>query len=221
MLWSALIFGVIGSTHCLGMCGPIALGLPLSATSKLGRFSGALLYNLGRASTYALMGLVLGLTGEAFRITGAQQMLSVIAGLFLILSFGLGSFVKPGKGLSGTILGFIQRPLGSLLHNPSTAAKFATGMLNGLLPCGMVYVALAGSLIMMNPLYSSLYMFIFGLGTLPAMMIISLFGSSLSLGFRNNVQRAIPVFAVVIGLALVLRGLSLNIPYLSPDLDTI
>ena len=93
---------------------------------------------------------------------------------------------------------------------------FLIGLLNGLLPCGLVYMAIAGALATGNILYSSLFMACFGLGTLPAMMTMSFAGSFVSLGMRNKIKKSVPYIVGFMGILLILRGMNLNIPYLSP-----
>ena len=93
------------------------------------------------------------------------------------------------------------------------------GLLNGLLPCGLVYAALAGAAATGGPLGGALFMAAFGLGTIPAMLAVSLAGRLITAPWRARFQRAVPVAMAVLAVLFIVRGLSLGIPYLSPDLS--
>ena len=216
---SALTLGLLGSFHCVGMCGPIALAIPLKTNSWLARISGGVLYNLGRAITYALMGAVFGLLGRGLVMSGFQQWVSVIMGAIMILSVITPSIYKnrfnAEKGLF-SFVGKIKVSLGKLFAQRSYGSLFLIGLLNGLLPCGLVYFAIAGAIATGSSMNGSLFMFIFGLGTLPMLLAISLIGNLITLELRKKITRLIPYAIVFIGLLFILRGLSLGIPYLSP-----
>lgn len=216
---SALTLGLIGSFHCVGMCGPIALAIPLKTTSWLARISGGVIYNIGRAITYAVMGAIFGLLGRGLVMSGFQQWISVIMGTIMILSVITPSLYKnrfnAEKGLF-SFVGKVKLSLGKLFTQRSYASLFLIGLLNGLLPCGLVYVAIAAAIATGSSVGGGLFMFIFGLGTLPMMLAISLIGNLITLELRKKITRLIPYAIVFIGLLFVLRGLSLGIPFLSP-----
>ncbi|MCK5702284.1 MAG: sulfite exporter TauE/SafE family protein, partial [Cyclobacteriaceae bacterium] len=149
MLWSAFLIGLFGSFHCIGMCGPIALALPIQNNNRLNLIVGRLLYNIGRAITYAAIGLVFGLVGQSLSLAGLQQSVSIIAGVLILLMVLLPSkisqkiyFLKPAYGFSN----FKKRKFGALLKKKSVASTFLIGLLNGFLPCGLVYIAVAGAI---------------------------------------------------------------------------
>ncbi len=222
MLWSGFVIGLVGSLHCLGMCGPIVLALPGTADNKLRFLSERLVYNIGRAITYACMGAVAGVIGKGIAMAGFQQWLGIVAGSLMILTVVLPSraarSVLPTR-LYDNALGSLKARLGSLLADSSRKSMLTIGVLNGFLPCGLVYMALAGSLVMRSVGGGALYMFVFGLGTLPVMFLAS-FASGLITGeLRRKITRLIPVGIVVLGMLFILRGLSLGIPFLSPDMD--
>ncbi|MFA8434483.1 MAG: sulfite exporter TauE/SafE family protein [Marinifilaceae bacterium] len=216
---SALTLGLLGSFHCVGMCGPIALAIPLKTNSWLARIAGGFLYNLARAITYAVMGLVFGLLGRGLVMSGFQQWVSVIMGLIMILSVVTPSLYRNRfnmeKGLF-SFVGKVKLSLGKLFAKRSYGSLFLIGLLNGLLPCGLVYFAIAGAIATGNAASGSLFMFLFGLGTLPMLLGVSLAGNMVSLGLRKKFNRILPYAIVFIGILFVLRGLSLGIPYLSP-----
>lgn len=209
----------MGSFHCVGMCGPIALAIPLKTTSWLARITGGVIYNLGRALTYAVMGAFFGLLGRGLVMSGFQQWVSVIMGVIMILSVITPSIYKnrfnAEKGLF-SFVGKVKLSLGKLFTQRSYGSLFLIGLLNGLLPCGLVYVAIAAAIATGSSTGGALFMFLFGLGTLPMMLAISLIGNLITLELRKRITRLIPYAIVFIGVLFVLRGLSLGIPFLSP-----
>jgi len=220
-LWSALIIGLAGSLHCIGMCGPIAVALPVGQTSRLRHVVGRVVYNSGRILTYAVLGLGAGLIGRTVRVSGYQQMVSIALGVLILMAVILPS--RYGALLTGAKLhARLFEPLkllwGRLFGHGSIGALFLVGLLNGFLPCGLVYVALAGAITTGGPVQGALYMVVFGLGTFPVMLAVSLMAGLLSAGFRTKLRRLIPVGAVVLAMLFVLRGMSLGIPYLSPQI---
>ena len=218
MFLSALIFGLIGSFHCIGMCGPIAFMLPVDRTNKLKQFFQILSYHLGRLFTYSLIGLLFGLLGKGFYFFGFQQQLSIIVGVLMILVILLPKTFQKynfSKQLNKFIMK-VKSALGKELKKKGNDTFFTIGFLNGFLPCGLVYMAVFGALTTTNALSGSLYMFIFGLGTIPLMTIIVYVGNFANGLLRKRIQQAIPYVVVFIGVLFILRGLGLGIPYVSP-----
>ncbi len=219
MLYSAIILGLLGSFHCIGMCGPIAFVLPVDRNNKTKQAYQTFLYHLGRLLAYASIGLLFGLVGKGLYLAGFQQRLSILLGIVMILLviiplriFNKYNFSKPLYGL----IGKVKSKLGLYLKQKSNKAIFSIGFFNGFLPCGMVYMALVGAMAMSEFYLGGLYMFLFGLGTIP-MMTVAIYSKNIfSVNFRNKIQKAIPVFVVLIGLLFILRGLGLGIPYVSP-----
>lgn len=216
---AALVLGLLGSLHCVGMCGPIALALPLDRSSN-GRISGGiLLYNSGRAITYAALGALSGLAGSAVQWAAGQQTLSIVAGTIVLLVLFAGFFgkqIEVSKTFSRPF-NALRSALGKLFKHPRPSAQLSIGMLNGLLPCGLVYAGLAGAAATGNGLEGALFMFLFGMGTIPAMFALSFLGNKISVSFRQKLRKAVPVFVGIMAVLLVLRGLGLGIPYLSPS----
>lgn len=219
MLVSAIILGLMGSLHCVGMCGPIAFMLPVDRTNGYRKFGQVLIYHLGRLTAYGLIGLVFGLLGKGLYVFGMQQKLSIIIGIVMIVlvlipykSMKRFSLAKPVYRL----ISKIKSRLGQELKKKSPDTFITIGFLNGFLPCGLVYMALFGAIAMGDALKGSLYMVLFGLGTVPLMTAAIYFSGLLKGAVRQNVQRLIPVFIVLIGALFILRGLGLGIPYLSP-----
>lgn len=221
LILAAFTLGILGSFHCVGMCGPIALALPVHHLDTPRRILGILIYHTGRAVTYSLIGAFFGLLGMGFVLAGYQQALSIALGVVLLLSVLLPQlsvftvFSKPVTALTFRL----KSAFGNLFTKRSNTALFTTGILNGLLPCGLVYMALAGATASGDVTKGALFMAVFGLGTLPAMFSVSLL-SSISVAFRSKVRKYAPVIAGLMACLLILRGLGLGIPYISPDMST-
>ncbi|MFS4491285.1 sulfite exporter TauE/SafE family protein [Maribacter sp. 2308TA10-17] len=220
MLLSALILGLMGSLHCVGMCGPIAFMLPVDRTNSYKKFGQVFLYHFGRLLAYGLIGLVFGLLGKGLYVFGMQQKLSIAIGILMIVlvlipykTFSKYNLSKPlYKVISG-----VKNRLGQELKKKRPDTFLTIGFLNGFLPCGLVYMALFGAVAMGNAAEGSLYMILFGLGTVPLMTTAIYFSGILKGAVRQKVQKLIPVFVVLIGALFILRGLGLGIPYVSPE----
>lgn len=218
--FTAIILGLGGGFHCIGMCGPIALVLPINRSNKLSGFFQTISYHSGRIITYALMGFVFGWIGKGLYLAGFQQRVSILMGIIMILTvvfptkylnnFGLG---KPLYYL----IGKVKQSLGSFLQKKSFFAVFVIGLLNGWLPCGLVYIALIAAIAMSNPFSGALYMVFFGIGTSILLSVLIYAGNFFSINFRNKINKILPYFVVIVGIVFILRGLGLGIPYLSPS----
>jgi len=219
-LITALVLGLMGSFHCAGMCGPIALSLPLQGNSILQKIFGGLLYNVGKTTMYGIMGLLFGLVGQGFVFIGFQQWISIIMGSLMILSVLLPTlFHKIHVPFASSFSQKVRSRLQNLFTIKSKFSLFLLGTLNALLPCGLVYMAIAGSIGTGNALEGMLFMVVFGLGTIPMLLFISVAGNMVSSKIRVAIQKRIPIVVVIIGLFFVLRGLSLGIPYISPSTE--
>lgn len=219
---AAILLGLMGSLHCIGMCGPIALALPLGSRSVAGRLMGVLYYNVGRIITYSLLGVLFGLLGQSVVLAGFQQVLSISIGVFILLMVLIPSKVLHRIAAGAWIVkasGRLHNALGRQFSKHGHASLFVIGLLNGLLPCGLVYMALAGATATGNGFYGALFMAVFGMGTIPLMMSVSLSKNLFSVSFRTRIRKAIPVFVTVMAFLLVVRGLNLGIPYLSPAVE--
>lgn len=218
-LVTALLIGFSGSFHCVGMCGPIALSLPIGNKSISTRSLGIILYNLGRALTYGIMGLVVGFIGVGFSLAGFQEWTTIIIGAFMILMVifpGIYSKINIGTNKIG-LLDNVKSELGKLFKSQRTISLFIIGLLNGLLPCGLVYMALAAAMATGTFYEAAMFMVVFGLATAPMMFVVSFAGSLLSVSFRKTINKISPYIVVFIGILFILRGLNLGIPYISPS----
>ena len=223
-LLGGISLGLVSSLHCVGMCGPLALALPVQHLPRAVRILSLLLYHTGRVLTYTLLGSIAGVAGRGIYLAGFQQGFSLVMGIvvlaLLILYYGYRYAVQP-RWMSGFFL-LLQKWMLRILQSEKNAAGFLLlGMANGLLPCGMVYVALATAITAASVNESALFMVMFGLGTMPALLALSYFGHLISVRIRYRLRQAIPVFIGLAGVLLVIRGLNLDIPYLSPKLDAI
>ena len=219
MLWSAFIVGILGSFHCVGMCGPIAFLLPLDRKSNKKRIFQVSLYHIGRLFAYSIIGFVFGVVGKSFSLFGLQQKISILIGIVMIVVVLVSSFSKKQWHVAKPIYKIISKiksNLGSLLKKKSSDTFLTIGFLNGFLPCGLVYMAVFGAIASQSLWQGSLYMILFGLGTVPLMTTAVYFGNFLSGKVRQKITKAIPVFVIVIGVLFVLRGMGLGIPYVSP-----
>ena len=216
------MIGFIGSFHCVGMCGPIAIALPLKNQNWFSKIVSGLVYNSGRIITYGLMGLIFGLMGRGLQLAGFQRWTSIILGALLIITAVYPLIFKQKIQIESLFTGYTYRLIGRLKKLFSTRSffsLFSIGLLNGLLPCGLVYVALTGAINTNSVLKGILYMVEFGVGTVGLMLAVSLSGSVVSINFRNKIRKAVPYFVVILGLMFILRGMSLGIPYLSPKAE--
>lgn len=218
LLWTAFLLGFLGSAHCAGMCGPLALMLPTTGNSRMKFLYGRIFYNSGRILTYAVLGAIFGLLGHTFALAGLQRWVSLIAGAGILI----GLLASPRVIVAGPTtraVSWVKSRLGKLLQRRATSTLFGIGLLNGLLPCGLVYTACAAATTSSTVTGGVEYMALFGLGTLPMMLALSLAGQKLQFALRFKLQRLIPASLLLVGCLLLLRGMDLGIPYLSPKIS--
>lgn len=221
---SAIGLGFASGFHCIGMCGPIALSMGLTKNQKANFYLQNITYQFGRILTYSFLGAVLGIIGQSFELAGFQKYLTVSVGILLIImavsSFGGKDFASKIPFVSKILLK-VKMQLGKILQRPDYKSRFATGILNGFLPCGMVYMALTASLAAGGIWQSSGFMLLFGLGTFPFMFAVVFLGNFITTAFRVKILRVIPVMMICLGGLFILRGLELGIPYVSPKSEAL
>lgn len=219
MIWfSAFILGLMGSFHCIGMCGPIAMAIPGGNSNT--KAMNLLLYNSGRIITYSIIGLTFGIIGKGIFIAGFQQTLSIVVGVLILGYLIINHLSGKNKFEKITFVHlFIKKSLARLFNIKSRGSAFGIGMLNGFLPCGLVYVAIAGAIAMAEPIYGALYMSLFGLGTVPVMAGMNIVKNKISVSIRTKIRKLIPYAVAVMALLFIVRGLNLGIPYLSPKIE--
>ncbi len=218
-LLTALTLGLIGSFHCVGMCGPIAIALPLPKKNFSYKSLGVILYSLGRMITYGILGGIFGLLGKGIKMGGFQQVVSILMGVVMILSIVFPFIFKNRINLNTMFGGYVYRFVGQfrkLFQIRTFSSLLFIGLLNGLLPCGLVYIAIAGAINTNDIMLGVMYMVFFGLGTVPLLAAVSLIGNVISGKFRSSVNKIIPYVVIIIGILFILRGLALGIPYVSP-----
>jgi len=210
---SAFFIGALGSTHCIGMCGPIALSLPSVRNTLASRFITSLLYNLGRILTYSFIGLIVGFIGQSFFVLGLQKVLSMLLGL-LVLSILLFPYININfekvifinKGYKN-----IRKLIYELFNKKNNYAILLIGLLNGLLPCGLIYIASIGAASTNSPMGSVIFMISFGLGTLPLLWAFSFFGQFVRVKLYKVFKFTYPIILFTMACLLILRGLGINI----------
>lgn len=213
-----LSIGLAGSFHCIGMCGPLALSLPLNNDSRRGRIYSIALYNIGRAVTYSLMGVLFGAIGSTLFLTGYQQVISISIGAVILFLVLFGNHLNANIGFINRFHNHIKILLGKLLRQEKNVLSyFGIGLVNGLLPCGLVYLAIASAVATGSVLGGGLLMLAFGLGTIPLMFALMVAGRYVSLAVRQKMRRLVPVFIGIMATLMILRGLGLGIPYISPS----
>lgn len=221
ILISAVLLGLAANLHCIGMCGPISMALPLDRSSNWKILSGALTFHFGRLLTYSLLGGFIGLIGLSITTLGIMQWLSILSGIVLIIFAWRGLFGKifSGNAAFSGISMKVSRGMGKLLKSRNPAKLLFLGMLNGVLPCGMVFAALLNALLAGSPMMSGIAMFTFGVGTLPALLVVAFAAQKIGSKLRSRFNQVAPYFLTIIGILVVLRGMNLDIPLISPHIQ--
>ena len=217
-IWIAFVLGFVGSVHCAGMCGPLAISLPPSGRTATGFLTGRAAYNLGRIITYCFIGLIFGLIGKSFVLAGVQRLLSITIGVLLLTgllaSRKLLLLVPIGRLVEG-----LKFMMGRILRQRSITSMIMLGVLNGLLPCGLVYVAAGAATMTGRVLDGVQFMLLFGLGTFPMMFLMGLTQKLFPAGLRLKLVKMVPLSIFLLAMLLILRGMALGIPYVSPVLS--
>jgi uncharacterized protein len=224
ILISAFLLGLAGSLHCAGMCGPIVIALPLYGHTMVQKFIGGLLYNAGRILTYGILGVFFGLIGEGLHLIGFQQVVSIVMGAGMIILAVFPRFFRSYYNTASHTFGWtgqLKTLFRRLFSVRTFRSLFFIGLLNGLLPCGLVYIALAGALASGSLAGGAGYMILFGMGTIPMLLFIAAVGNVLSVSLRHKINKLIPILVVLVGIFFIMRGLSLGIPMLSPKKEKI
>ncbi|HEX7556096.1 MAG TPA: sulfite exporter TauE/SafE family protein, partial [Leptolinea sp.] len=196
--------------HCLGMCGPLIL-LAGSRFPKHGKesFPYHLLYHSGRIMVYGLLGLGMGglgsLLANSSLIARAPAFISLVLGL-AVLSSGFLSLGIVRLPISPRITGWWRTAVNKVMRLPGFLGILLLGGLNGLLPCGLVYSALLIAASNTSAITGGLGMLLFGLGTLPVLIIFGVGVGMLTLSFRQNMLRISGIFVMMVGIQLAMRG---------------
>lgn len=206
MLWTALVLGFLGSGHCVFMCGPLSLLLPQTGKINTKLLAGRLLFNVGRVCTYAALGLIVGFLSSKSLLFISQKTLSISAGILLLIII-LIQFTSPHIQFNSRILSRYKKKVQHLREKEFFRSHLGFGIINGLLPCGLSYAALGAAFLTLNPFSGALYMVIFGLGTVPLLLV-----AQLGFGRLNKIRfkRFLPVAYGAMAIWLLFRGLSEN-----------
>jgi sulfite exporter TauE/SafE len=204
----------MGSLHCAGMCGPLVLMTPVVGHSRASRVASRVLYHLGRITTYALIGLLFGMIGKSIVFAGLQRWLSLVVGMLMLVIL---LAAIPLKAELTRIPVSIKALFGKFFRQRSYSSIFALGATNGLLPCGLVYMAATASIATGAIASAAVYMILFGMGTLPMLLAISFAGQRLNLVQFPILQKLAPFGAVVVALLLIVRAQPLTL--FSPQSD--
>lgn len=220
LITSAFVIGLAGSMHCIGMCGPLALSLPIKHSSSLSRIAGGLVYNSGRILSYGLLGILFGALGNLIVAAKWQKGLSIALGIVILLYLFIPKkyFHFSSVNYFGKPFTWLRKQLGKLFHSAKLSSVFFIGILNGFLPCGLVYLALTSSAITANPGSGGLFMLSFGAGTFPMMFATVLMGNYLNQSLRQKISKAVPALLFFMAILLILRGMNLGIPFISPEI---
>lgn len=194
------------------------MALPLAGQSPRRRLFSMLLYHGGRLLTYASLGLAFGLAGRRLQLAGLQQGFSIGLGILLLVACLLSLVHRQIASIPpfAAFQRLITQLNVHLWQSPQRYGYLLLGMGNGLLPCGLVYLAVAAALTTGHAGLSSLFMGSFGLGTLPALLAVGYGGWRLNLYWRSLFKQAVPFVMMTTAVLLILRGLDLNIPFISP-----
>ncbi|NND76642.1 MAG: sulfite exporter TauE/SafE family protein [Flavobacteriales bacterium] len=220
---SAIIMGLVGNLHCIGMCGPIALAVPVKGGNKKNRIASALLYNTGRILIYTLFGALFGLFGKGIQLAGIQQKTSIFIGSLIILALLFPILFKRFNVLNSPIFSWVNKlktAFQDQFKKQTYGSIFTIGLLNGFLPCGLVYMALAGSITAGTIGGGMSFMALFGIGTLPVMVALPYYSSLIKAPIKQKLRKLVPVFVFAFGVLFILRGANLNIPFISPQIQT-
>ncbi len=213
------LMGLLGSVHCIGMCGPLVMALPISQKNNFQKITALFLYHSGKIASYSILGVLFGLFGSQLPVFALQRNISIVIGVTMLLYVLYVFVLKPKHiqlGIFASYYNQIVKLLSQLFKSKSAISFLFIGLLNGLLPCGMIYLALSSAMATQHVLYGGLLMTFFGLGTVPALLLVALGGQYMGFAFRKKLQNLLPVFIFGMGVLLILRGLNLGIPYLSP-----
>ncbi len=212
LIAASFAIGFLGSLHCVGMCGGLISAMTMTRDNTW--WPGVISYQLGRITTYTALGLIAGLIGSLFANDGwlsqVQNLLSIIAGtLIIILALHIAGWLPdPFSRLSQRIskvtgmAGFIK----AAATQDSTGPWYSVGLLNGLLPCGLVYAGIGLSLTAHASWQGALAMFSFGLGTVPAMLFVPALMRAISPTMRGHALKVGAILLILIGAFTIFRG---------------
>jgi sulfite exporter TauE/SafE len=211
-----LLLGLAGSLHCIGMCGPLVMLFPLNGTSKCLGLINSLVYQLGRVLVYVLLGLLFGAVFQIIDLKYFERYFSIGIGILFFVLWVREVSIKT-KSTRNSFQAIILNLFGKVLQLKSYFGMFLGGMMNGLLPCGLVYGALLAAFGTGTTQGSMIFMFGFGLATIPSMILLSFFKNAITIKFRQKLSKMLPWWLLILGIWFLLRGMNLGIPFISPQ----
>ncbi|MBK9642964.1 MAG: sulfite exporter TauE/SafE family protein [Saprospiraceae bacterium] len=217
-LISALTLGLGSSLHCMGMCGPLVMAMPFQDLNGDVSTYRLIMYHVGKTLSYASLGFILGSFGMGFKLLGYQQGFSLFFGVSILIISLFPYITKSTRTYQNKLFGNLSQISASLLKRSGKNSIFYLGVANGLIPCGIVYIALAASVLMYSSLKASVFMMIFGLATIPSLSIIIYSKRLITSSFGKNFKTMSLVFSLTLSMLFIMRGMNLGIPYLSPKL---
>ncbi len=205
----AFLIGLFGSLHCVGMCSP----LMLSFTPNRGRnaFYSFFIYHFGRLVVYSVLGILFGIISSSVSFFAFQRYFSLILGIIIIAIF---AFPRVRNQFEGWYYHskFYQVIKSSLVKQFGGKSKWLfSGVLNGFLPCGLVYLAAAGAMMTHSVLDGVQYMLLFGLGTIPLLAVVK-FGAGAFPKLLKSFNNLTTPIALIAGLMMVARGFLVSEP---------
>ncbi|MBV6405900.1 MAG: sulfite exporter TauE/SafE family protein [Flavobacteriales bacterium] len=215
---AALLLGLLGSAHCVAMCGPLHLAVAHGTPGRARAVRTTVLLNLGRVFTYVAIGALFGLFGRGLGLAGLQRAVTIALAVLMAAVLLVPAVADRMKRplMPAAWMARLRTAVATRLRRGAPATVLVTGVLNGLLPCGLVYAAVAGALAQDGAWNGALFMAAFGLGTWPALFAVRLAGLSVGGRLRAHLARWMPVGYALMAVLLLVRGLALDIPYLSP-----
>lgn len=214
------LLGLAGSLHCIGMCGPLVMLFPLNGTSKFLGLINSLVYQLGRVLVYVLLGLLFGAVFQIIDLKYFERYFSIGIGMLFFVLWVREVSIKT-KSTQNSFQAIVLNLFGKVLQLKSYFGMFLGGMMNGLLPCGLVYGALLAGFGTGTTQGSMIFMLGFGLATIPSMMLLSFFKNAITIKFRQKLRNMLPWWLLILGIWFVMRGLNLGIPFISPKFTDI
>ena len=213
---AAILLGLGGSLHCILMCGPLHIAFLNNRKLFLER----IYLNLGRVITYVLLGALIGLVGKLIPLFQIQQSVSIVSGILILLVYFVPKLI--GKEIQiAPVNKLVSQNISKILNHKSKSpfSYLLLGMLNGLLPCGLVYTALIASVAQIGLGNSMRFMALFGLSTIPAMFLFALLGKGLleKVKQKRIMGYLLNIIVLIVGVLFILRGLNLGIPFISPQ----
>ncbi len=212
-MWTAFVLGFFGGAHCILMCGPLVWYLKLQRSNYKAR--GFLLHQIGRLFGYVFLGFVAGMVSYGFSLMLLHKYIALALGIVLCYS-AITSFLPSLDFLRIKKLNVLSRWIGTFQSKIKNTSLVVIGFINAFLPCGLIYVALAASTAFFDPAKGAVYMLFFGLGTLPALGVSYVIPQNFTLKLQST-RWLLPLITGLVGILLVLRGLTIGIPYISPQ----